>query len=208
MYNITNREKLLSGVILILVLVISGTFYMSNKNSSEIVLSEDIISADEKIIEEQSVEPQKSECTDIVVYICGCVNNPGVYSIGQDMRVNDLVLLAGGFGADADLSSVNLAKKLFDEDKVYIPKKGEKIEETQAIVQSQSVNTPKSNKININTATLSELDTLPGVGPAYAQNIIDYRNTNGNFKTTDEIKNVSGIGDKRYESIKDLITVR
>lgn len=149
-----------------------------------------------------------SESIKIYVDVGGAVKNPGVYTFKQGDRVIDAINEAGGLRDNADVSSINLAKKLADEEKIYVPIKGEQL--PQIIAQSGLGNnngSTENDKININTASLQELDSLPGIGPVTAQRIIDYRNKNGPFKSIDEIKNVNRIGDKIFEQIKDKITI-
>lgn len=140
----------------------------------------------------------------IEVYICGEVNKPGVYKMTDGDRINDLIKVAGGFTEKADLESVNLAIKLKDEDFIKVPSKI-KTEFINGTVINNQEN--KQQKININTAEIEELKTLPRVGDALARRIIDYRNKNGRFNRIEDIKNVSGIGEKMFENIKDLICV-
>ena len=132
---------------------------------------------------------------DIVVEIKGEVRHPGIYTLPKDTRIQDLISLAGGLSSDADTSSINLASKLTDGMVVVIPKK------------STANNLGPQDKVNINTATITELCTLAGIGEAIAQRIINYRTTNGFFTSIEEIKNVSGIGDALFEKIKDNITI-
>ncbi|MBT9164785.1 MAG: ComE operon protein 1 [candidate division WS2 bacterium] len=141
-----------------------------------------------------------AESVEIVVSLAGAVNSPGVYTLKTGDRLYHLIDLAGGFNEEAATENVNLARLLKDEDHIYIPKKGE--------VTDNPFSSTTGGKININTATQVSLETLPGIGPSLASRIIQYRQTNGPFKTIEEIKEVSGIGDKRFEAIKDLITVR
>jgi competence protein ComEA len=142
----------------------------------------------------------------LVVYVCGAVTRPGVYRLPSGSRVTDLLDLAGGPSAKADLSAVNLAGKLADGQQVVIPKRG------QAPVASASTSTPDASPtgaiVNINTATAAELDGLQGVGPSTAQKIIAYRTANGGFKSIDELKNVPGIGDAKFAALKPYVTVQ
>ena len=131
---------------------------------------------------------------DIIVEIKGEVKHPGIYTLPKDTRIQDLITVAGGLTVDADSSSLNLASKLSDGMVVVVPTK-------------QQTSNQNNDKININSASVSELCSLPGIGESLAQRIIDYRNTNGFFSTTEEIKNVSGIGDALYNKIKDYITI-
>ena len=130
-------------------------------------------------------------------YISGAVVSPGVYIMPADGRLADLVELAGGALEGADLGAVNLAQRVRDQDHFHIPRIGEVTPLAQ----------PGSDRIDINTASLELLDTLPGIGPALARAIVDYREDNGPFETPDELINVQGIGPATYEKLRDLITV-
>jgi len=157
----------------------------------------------------------------VSVYVTGAVQHPGVYTAKATQRINDVVSLAGPKG-DADLTRLNLASHLADEMMIYVPKMGEQSTNTSQGVQPS---TPQpsggvvigsggnlagstSSLININTADEKLLDSLPGIGPTLAARIVEYRQTKGPFKTIEEIKNVSGIGEKKFADIKDMITVR
>ncbi|MCG0276701.1 MAG: helix-hairpin-helix domain-containing protein [Thermosediminibacteraceae bacterium] len=140
----------------------------------------------------------------IVVHVAGAVKNPGVYELDEGSRVIDAVKAAGGYLPEADIASINLAKKLHDEDKLYIPRVGESPATGDA---GSGGGSSSDGRIDINSAGLEELDRLPGIGPALAQRIIDYRNQHGPFKSVEELKNVSGIGEKRFEEIKNLVKV-
>jgi competence protein ComEA len=141
--------------------------------------------------------------TTIAVDIEGEVIHPGVYKINRGSRVEDGLIAAGGLSANADREwvekNLNRAEVVVDGMKVYIPMKNESVPTTGVVLGSQT------KIVRINTATAEQLDTLPGIGPAIAGRIIDYRILNGGFKDINELKMVSGIGDKVYENIKDLI---
>lgn len=139
----------------------------------------------------------------INVYVSGAVNKPDVYALPLGSLVKDAVAMAGGATAEADLDHINLALKLSDQMQVYVPRKGE----AAATPNSRSAPGAITSPININTATLDELDLLPGIGPSIAQAIIDYRTANGPFKTIEDINAVKGIGDALFAKIKDSITV-
>lgn len=148
----------------------------------------------------------------ITVYISGEVNKPGIITVEEGKRLSDAVKELGDFTEYADLNRVNLAVKLVDEHHYIIPKIGEElqIQQTSNNAQSYDNNEEQNNqnkKININSATLQELDSLPGIGEATANKILKYREDNSTFKSIEEIKNVNGIGDKKYEDIKDLICI-
>lgn len=141
----------------------------------------------------------------IIVYITGAVPRPGVYALPKDARIQDAISAAGGFLAEADKSQINLAALLEDGQKFDIPY----IEGASPVIGTpvEEVVTATTELIDINVATLEELDTLPGIGPTTAQKIIDYREQNGPFINAEDIINVPGIGPGTYERIKSLITV-
>ncbi len=156
----------------------------------------------------------------ILVHIDGAVQHPGVYALPRDSRIQEAIQAAGGFSQQANQDAVNMAARLKDGDKLIIPAAG-----TPAVLPQASQPTVAKAKgpaqgsaqsvakvtpgapVNINTATLDELQTLPGIGATRAQQIIDYRQAHGNFKTIDELQNVTGIGPATYEKLKDWITV-
>lgn len=143
----------------------------------------------------------------IVVQISGAVPRPGVYALAQGSRVQDAISAAGGFLADAEKTGINLARALEDGEQLDIPyMEGASpvILEAPAATEAPVAST---ELININFASQPELESLPGIGPTTAKKIIDYREQNGPFLTTEDIINVSGIGPGTYERIKDLITV-
>ncbi len=146
----------------------------------------------------------------IEVYICGKVKNPGVYEIGDGARIIDLLELAGGPDENACLEIINLARVLIDGQRIYIPSE-EEIAGGNSLFYTDNYsigyNSPESIVVNINTANLRELESLPGIGPVIASNIIEYRNKNGLFKKKEELKNVTGIGEKKYEEISKFISI-
>ncbi len=143
----------------------------------------------------------------VIVDISGEVISPGIYELKSGSRINEVLVMAGGLGAKADREwvekNINRAEILKDGQKIYIPKVNENVDsKIQNQTQVLGVNT---GTISLNLATVEELDKLSGVGPALAQRIIDYRQKNGGFKNIEEIKLVSGIGDKLFEKIKGEI---
>ncbi|HET7090205.1 MAG TPA: ComEA family DNA-binding protein [Anaerolineae bacterium] len=151
-----------------------------------------------------TVAPTPTARTTVRVYVSGAVLHPDVYSLPVDSIVRDAMIAAGGPASDADLDRINLAAPLGDGMQVHFPRQGE-----PAAAQGGSVSgaAPAGATIDINTATLEQLDSLPGIGPVIAQRIIDYRTTNGPFASIEQIKEVKGIGDALFENIKDRITV-
>ncbi|WP_277220626.1 helix-hairpin-helix domain-containing protein [Peptoniphilus vaginalis] len=153
---------------------------------------------------ELAIERASDEKEEIMVHISGAVNKPGILRLDSNKRVVDALDLAGGARDDADLDKINLAAKLHDEEKIYIPKVGEVQSNISSLASSPS-SSASSSKININSADLSELTKIPGVGEKTAQKILDYR-ANNSFSSIEDIKNVPGIGDKKFESMKDYIS--
>ena len=144
------------------------------------------------------------------IYVTGAVLHPDVYQLMPGSIVKDAIEAAGGAAVDADLIRINLAQELHDQQQIYVPC----IDEVDALPlvtggepYSSAAGVASDGKININSASAEELDILPGIGPAFAQNIVDFRQANGPFNTIEEITLVSGIGDATFEKIKDRITV-
>ncbi len=145
----------------------------------------------------------------IQVQVSGAVIQPGVYKLPSTARISNALDSAGGARPDADLNALNLARKLNDGEAIVIPtRKAPAPASTAASTSSPGLPgaTARPGKINLNVATVEQLDTLPGIGPALAQRIVDYRNQNGPFKKIEEVKNVKGIGDSLFDGIKGLIT--
>jgi competence protein ComEA len=147
----------------------------------------------------------------IQVHVTGAVVRPGLYDLPEGSRIMDAIEAAGGFVAEADKNSLNLAARLEDAQRVDVPfVSGFAAKEDQGfVVISEGTPSPLAGEelVNINTASLEELDKLPGIGPTTAQKIIEYREVVGMFASIEDIVNVSGIGPATYEEIKDLITV-
>lgn len=137
----------------------------------------------------QSVDEKPQE---IQVYVKGEVVNPGVYILNSDSRIQQLIDAAGGLTDDADIDDINLSERVIDSEVIVIPKRYENDDTTL---------------VNINTATVLELDTLPGIGEGYAKRIVEYREKYGKFKKKEYIMNVKGIGEALFEKIKDMITI-
>ena len=150
----------------------------------------------------------------IVVHVAGEVKNPGVYTLSNSARMIDAVLAAGGATARADLEVINLATPLMDSSQVYVPAKGAADRPVFARPQpgmngvQSTQNSPDSGGVvNINRASVTELDALPGVGPSTAQAIVDYRTTNGPFGSPEDLLNVKGIGPAKFEAMRKLVGV-
>ncbi|MDR7857084.1 helix-hairpin-helix domain-containing protein [Tissierella sp.] len=208
MGSFTKREQIgILVIVLIIIFTLGFKFVIKDiikprNENIDIIKDLEIISSesDEKpdiIYEEDKI---------IMVHISGQVYNPGIIELELGKRVTDAVELAGGLKKEADLDRINLAKKLVDEEKIYIPKIGEEISVDLSIT-TISNDTTSTGKVNINTCSKAELVNLPGIGDVIADRIIEYRLTN-KFSTIEDIKNVSGLGDKKFEGIKELIIVK
>ncbi len=160
--------------------------------------------------------------TDIAVYICGDVHRPGVYTLTPGQRVADGIARAGGALADADLEQINLAQPLADAMKIDVPKKGQIVAvsygEASTPLDASSSHRRSARRggrsshklqpgqtLDVNTASESELTSLPGVGPSLARRIVEYRTANGPFQTVDDLQNVSGIGPSKFDKMAPFI---
>jgi competence protein ComEA len=144
---------------------------------------------------------------EVVVYVSGGVNKPGVYKLSHGSRVVDAVTMAGGFGPGADATRINLAMQLKDEMQVNVPYTAVSVGANPAVPNAANAVSNKGDQININTASKAELDKLPGIGPSLADRIIEYRTINGPFRDPADVKKVPGIGESKYNQFKDKISL-
>lgn len=165
--------------------------------------------------EKPKIEPQQLVSTAVIVDVKGAVKKPGIYELDPNARVMDAISLAGGYISTADRNGINLAAKLQDEMVIYVPKKGEN--KDNPIIQSpassptgqqNSSGSEAQSVVNINTADETQLQTLSGIGPAKAQAIISYRTDTGLFQTIEDLKKVTGFGEKTFERLQSSITVQ
>ena len=213
-----NKKKIF--VFAIILLICPTILLVKDKLNSKddiYVLTEESTVSDENKKEKREDEKENISNKEITVYVSGEVNKSGVVTLKEGDRLAVAVEKLGGTTKKADLNNINLAIRVKDEEHYIIPKIGEaKQEDLKDVNNTKDIenaeikneNTAKdSSKININTATLEELDKLPGVGEATANKIISHREENGQFKNIEDIKNVNGIGDKKFEKMKELICV-
>ncbi len=139
---------------------------------------------------------------DVFVHVTGAVAAPGLYRLFEGARVVDAIAAAGGFADGADRSAVNLARAVSDGEQLVVPVVGE-----APAAQTDDATTAGDGRVNLNTADVAALDTLPRIGPALAQRIIDWREQNGRFTSVEDLLAVPGIGDKMLEGLRDLVTV-
>ena len=210
-YILHHREKTLKFLVAFLFIVIA-LFILLGKDGEEELLIEgrENTSTVEQLAAEESPE-ENPEPKEIFVHLSGAVNKPGVLKLSEGTRVYEAVEMAGGLEVDADSSGINLARTLQDEERIHIPREGEvqtsPVLYTNNLMQSMVGGTGQSGLININSADSAALQTLTGIGPSTAEKIMDYRQSSGPFRSIEQIKEVSGIGEKTYEKFKDKICI-
>ena len=156
---------------------------------------------------DKSVSPSSEPTArTLTVHVAGAVNNPGLYKLNEGSRVADALGRAGGPAQGAILDDINLAARLTDGEKVMVPRQTVPAD-LPAAEATGGTGSTSSVRVNINTASEAQLDALPGVGPALATRIVQYREKNGTFSSVDELDNVSGIGPSKLDSLKDLVTI-
>ena len=213
--NLNKKQKTIILIIEIIV-AIGMIYFIYNKNQ----IRSDIDLESEILISNTSENKTNVELQEdlVVIHITGSVKNPGIVKLKDGSRIEDAIEAAGGLTENADITNVNLAYVLDDGVKIRIPsitdeKNGDEqiLEEGSGenIIEETNMTLGASTKeVNINKATETELQSLPGIGASLASRIIEYRNQNGKFSKIEDIKNVNGIGDSKYDNIKDFITVK
>lgn len=205
------KQRKIIIIIAILVIILIGWKYYDSKNYEE-VNSQEILNSNTKKENKSSDEEEDM----MAVHITGEVKKSGVVKIKEGSRIEDIIEAAGGLTENADITNVNLAFVVEDGMKIRIPSVNEeKTDENfitedsgKGVIISDDINSISNSIININTASESELEQLPGIGPSISSRIVEYRNKNGKFKSIEDIKNVTGVGDSKFEKIKDLIKIK
>jgi len=198
---IKEKSKFIYICLIIIILVIVITFFVNNNNQEEFVFEDT----------NETIEIKEEKIDLIKVYITGEVASPGVIELEAGSRIEDVIEKAGGITTEANLKDVNLAYTVEDGQKIYIPNKNDIEVEVVSTENGENIilNYDSSSlKININTASVQELCKISGVGEALAQRIVNYRLQNGKFESVEDLKNVTGIGDKKYDSIKDYVKIK
>ena len=226
MENLSKTQKIVLygiGIVLVILIII----YIFTKDNTVYSDYSNLYLEENANVVENEIKVEESSKNLIYVYVAGEVNNPSVVELEEGQRVADAIEKAGGLTDSGEIKNINLAYKLQDGEKLYIPSLDEVIESKENDIniayitsginsgENQKNNNAESNLnsnidnglININTATQTELETLDGIGPSTAKKIIDYREENGKFKSIEDIQNVPGIGDAKYEAIKNDICV-
>ena len=218
-----NKKKILiMGVICVTIVIGVAIYFFMQSEEEEFINFEDFennvgnVENIENVVQDEIVE----ELEKIVVHISGQVANPGVISLDEGSRLIDAINLCGGLTSKADISKVNLAYILEDAQKIYIPSIDDKDEtayisedsgNTGVVTSGNGQTSTKKEEelmVNINTANEEQLEQLPGIGTSIATRIVNYRKENGKFNNIEDIKNVSGIGDAKFNKIKDNICVK
>lgn len=227
--KLSQKQKMVIAVLVCIAVIIALVFiYKFYNDGEDEVLGIENDNANITEGQEEGIGKEKTNKIGIIdskktviVHVVGEVNSPGVVTLNEGARIIDAINAAGGKTEEADLSKVNLAYVVEDGIQIYIPS----IRDVRTVGESQFIredagediiNTNASNednsnqgaKVNINIANVEKLQTLPGIGQSTAQKIVDYRTQNGKFKTEEDLKNVTGIGESKYNSLKDKITVK
>jgi len=190
-FNIDKEQKQGLMLVFILTIGIAGFYFINSRPSMQPALVQDINSG---LVQENLSESP----IDLIINVAGKVNNPGVYQLPQGSRVIDAIKAAGNQRNGVDISDINLARILVDGEQILVgspkPSSGKIVAKKITI----------DNPLDINRATITQLDTLPGIGPVTAQRIIDYRTKVGRINSVDELKKISGLGGTKFEEIKSL----
>ena len=201
---LSKKQKVIVVVLIIFMCLIIGYYFINKTQKNDYSELETI--AEEKEQEEEIIDEDK-----IVVHITGEVENEGIIELEKGARILDAIEKAGGTTEEANIADVNLAYSLKDGQKIKIPNINEEDEQIIKEEAGEDIiiegDNKKEEKININTANQTELETLSGIGPSTALKIINYKKEHGKFNNIEEIKNVPGIGESKFENIKEYICV-
>lgn len=212
MKNLTTKKNIyISICIAIVVICIIVCIVVENNKSNVVYETVDAVNTENSTDDNVSKEQENK----IYVHVSGEVNNPGLIEACNGDRIIDVIEKAGGFTTEANVNKINFAYQIEDGQKIIIPNINENAqqnEDEEHVVFGAGENVVENDKynskININKATQTELETLSGIGPSMANKIIKYRDENGRFKTIEDLKNVPGIGEAKYNSIKDEIIAK
>lgn len=216
MIDFKNKKTIiiLASIISIIIVMILCIVFIKQKQNDNLfyIDSSETESNQNTEIKDEDAEERKI----IFVHVIGEVEKPGLIDLSEGSRIFDAVEKTGGFTTNADITKINLAYVLEDGQKIVIPSVEEtKVEESfndyiesdagEGVIEEA---TTSSGKIDINSASQTEIETLPGIGPSLASKIIAYRNLNGKYKSVEDLKNVSGIGGSKYDNIKEWVIAK
>lgn len=209
------KQKIIIGILLAILVIGVGVYGFITINNEETANTLDL-EMEELIVTNQN--EQETKKAEIVVHITGEVKKTGIVILPEGARIADAIEKAGGISEEADIDEINLAYVLEDGQKIYIPNKKDKelnkeimyitTESGNNVIVKDKTSKGENKKVNINEATQSELENLPGIGPSIAGRIIEYREENGKFNTIEELQNVKGIGDAKFANIKEYVDVK
>ncbi|GAF15411.1 late competence protein ComEA, DNA receptor [Bacillus sp. JCM 19046] len=207
MKQLFNRPLYRYGVIAIGCISLISLIYLFTEGSNDSTFEDDWhalgLTDNEPEVEEIEIVP-----AEVVVDVKGAVAHPGVYTLPAESRVYEVIEKAGGFLVEANQDAVNLALRISDELIVFVPKEGEETEALPLEINQSSHSNDQEDKVDLNSATEVELQTLSGIGPSKAASIISHRDEHGPFSTIEDLMQVSGIGEKSFESLKESIIVK
>ena len=223
--RIKNKKVFILGIILLIIVLV--IFIINKLNRNENLDLQDEILVRNTTEDSNTDNKEKNENT-IIIHVAGEVRKPGIVKLKDGARIEDAIDTAGGLTENADISEINLAYVLEDGSKLNIPSKREEIEENNQKVNStlskesgnvlendysenkedKEANKQNNKRINVNKATKEEFEELPGIGTSLAERIIEFRRINGSFKNIEDLKQVNGIGDSKFEKFKEYIYVK
>ena len=195
----TRRQALTGAVVVLVVLAVGGRLLLRPDAHADALPVEPVVAV-------ETTTTESAPAAQVVVHVVGAVRSPGLYRLDEGSRVADALALAGGTVPKADLASVNLAAQLVDGTQVVVPKTGRRGQAPSAAVPGAAGASASAGPIRLSTATLEQLQEIPGVGPVTAQRIVEFREQNGPFRSVDELDAVPGIGPKRLEQMRELVT--
>ena len=193
-FNLNPEQKRGLVIIFALTIGLGGFYFFNSRPSAQPVLLQEVLT-------ETSQESLAGNSAQLIINVAGKVSNPGVYQLPQGSRVVDAIEAAGMQLKDVDISDINLARVLVDGEQILVG--GLKLSNGKAVTKKITIDSP----LDINRATLAQLDTLPGIGPVTAQRIIAYRSKVGRINSLDELKKISGLGGMKFEEIKPLLRI-
>ena len=210
MIDFFKQRKIIIIICILVIIFIGWKFYNSSSNTN--IENNDFIVNDTK--DEKKNDNEEEEI--MAVHVTGEVKNPGVVKIKEGSRIEDIIEAAGGLTENADITNVNLAYVVEDGMKIRVPSNNDENatedyiteDSGKGVIMSEESSNSSNLIVNINTANEAELEQLPGIGPSISSKIVEYRNKNGKFKSIEDIKNVTGIGDSKFDKIKEYIKIK
>ncbi|MGM9928605.1 MAG: helix-hairpin-helix domain-containing protein [Bacillus sp. (in: firmicutes)] len=206
-----SRWLYIAGAAIVVIVGFMAVMLFQGQKNEETALIADFAVEQSEIASNDAQQENVEEEIIMKVDVKGAVTRPGLYIANEGDRVLDVIEQAGSFTQEANQNGINLAQRVEDQMVIYVPAIGEEGQNVHTAISTTdstiSADGGAGGKININKATASELETITGIGPSKAAAIMQYRSENGSFKNIDELKNISGIGEKTFEKLKDEVTI-